>query len=311
MEPVCGTPLMRKSQSLPRIPGAKRQTFPKIRVVPLHDANHIALREKRLGIQLTEKPRKLTPEEVFAEIDQMFAKQSFTREEDLQEDFQERKLSLDRNLTFALESTKRSKEAGAMLQNDVPEPKPPEPELPPTELFQTLDDLTAVESPSRSSKTTEGLEQCAEQLATLIEKVAHIDGVLQRDIESTEVIVSEVEDTPAEVVAKNPGPALLAAREAPTLFKELDSHIPRSKLKAYDVLLRAGAVEVHRYVEENMNSALSRRDEGCQWVSKVLNRKDRNPPGHSSWCKRALQKLEGEREDRRIQFGLGPDNPFG
>ena len=28
------------------------------------------------------------------------------------------------------------------------------------------------------------------------------------------VIVSEVEDTPAEVVAKNPGPALLAAREA-------------------------------------------------------------------------------------------------
>lgn len=39
---------------------------------------HVPLRGKqtgaqslRLGIQLTEKPRKLTPEEVFAEIDQM------------------------------------------------------------------------------------------------------------------------------------------------------------------------------------------------------------------------------------------------
>lgn len=60
-----------------------------------------------------------------------------------------------------------------------------------------------------------------------------------------------------------------------------------------------------------MNSALARRDEGTQWVSKVLNRKDRNPAGHSAWCKRALQKLESDREERRIQFGLGSDNPFG
>eukprot|EP00435_Cladocopium_sp_Y103_P023472 s813_g5.t1 len=72
---------MHKSQSLPRIPGAKRQHFPKIRVVPLNDANHIALPlgtgtavipdSWRLGIQLTEKPRKKTPDEVFAEIDEM------------------------------------------------------------------------------------------------------------------------------------------------------------------------------------------------------------------------------------------------
>ena len=59
---------------------------------------------------------------------------------------------------------------------------------------------------SRTSRTTEGLDLCgvpqgatsslvgpfakrvsgADQLSTLIEKVAHIDGVLQRDIESTE-----------------------------------------------------------------------------------------------------------------------------
>lgn len=224
---------------------------------------------------------------------------------------QEKKISLDQHFSTALEAARRTAETASMLQNDVPEPKPPEPELPAVELFQTLDDLSGIDSPSRSSKATEGLELCAEQLSSLIEKVAHTDGVLQRDIESSEVLISEVEETPQEVVAKNPGPALLAAREAPKLFKEIDSRIPRSKLKAYDVLLRAGAVEVHRYVEDNMNSALARRDEGVQWVSKVLTRKDRNPAGHSMWCKRALQKLESEREDRRIQFGLGSDNPFG
>lgn len=299
---------MQKSQSLPRIPGAKRQHFPKIRVVALNDAKHIALREQRLGIQLTEKPRKKTPEEVLAEIDEMFLKQTLASQDVF---LQEKKISLDQHFSTALEAARRTAETASMLQNDVPEPKPPEPELPAVELFQTLDDLSGIDSPSRSSKATEGLELCAEQLSTLIEKVAHTDGVLQRDIESSEVLISEVEETPQEVVAKNPGPALLAAREAPKLFKEIDSGIPRSKLKAYDVLLRAGAVEVHRYVEDNMNSALARRDEGVQWVSKVLTRKDRNPAGHSMWCKRALQKLESEREDRRIQFGLGSDNPFG
>ena len=42
--------------------------------------------------------------------------------------------------------------------------------------------------------------------------MAHLDGVLQADLESSEVF-SEVEETPAEAVAKNPGPALMAARE--------------------------------------------------------------------------------------------------
>lgn len=72
---------MQKSQSLPRIPGAKRQHFPKIRVVALNDAKHIALREQRLGIQLTEKPRKKTPEEVLAEIDEMFLKQTLASQD--------------------------------------------------------------------------------------------------------------------------------------------------------------------------------------------------------------------------------------
>ena len=42
------------------------------------------------------------------------------------------------------------------------------------------------------------------------------------------VIVSEVEDTPAEVVAKNPGPALLAAREAVVggRLQSSDPHFP-------------------------------------------------------------------------------------
>eukprot|EP00435_Cladocopium_sp_Y103_P026819 s813_g6.t1 len=180
---------------------------------------------------------------------------------------EEKKLHLDQHLSTALEAARRTAETASMLQNDVPEPKPPEPELPAVELFQTLDDLSGIDSPSRSSKATEGLELCAEQLSTLIEKVAHTDGVLQRDIESSEVLISEVEETPKEVVAKNPGPALLAAREAPKLFKELDSRIPRSKLKAYDVLLRAGAVEVHRYVEETSRATVSSGlfDRGRAW----------------------------------------------
>lgn len=43
------------------------------------------------------------------------------------------------------------------------------------------------------------------------------------------VIVSEVEDTPAEVVAKNPGPALLAAREAVVGGQGLRSSDPHFK----------------------------------------------------------------------------------
>ncbi|CAK9079908.1 unnamed protein product [Durusdinium trenchii] len=221
----------------------------------------------------------------------------------------EKQFRLERNLTTALELAHRTAEAAAMLQNDVPEPQPPEEPLPPEELFQTLDDLSMVESPSRSSKTVEELDLCADTMSRLIEKVAHIDGVLQAEIESDEVNL-DIQETPAEAVAKNPGPALMAAREVPTLFKELDGHLPRSKLKAYDVLLRAGAVEIHRYVEEQMHGALDRRDDGLQWAQKVLNKKDRNPAGHSQWCKRALQKLGGEREDRRILFGLGADGVF-
>lgn len=296
---------MQKSQSLPRLPGPQRQHFPKIHVVPLRHPQQLALREKRLGIQLTKKERKKTPEEVFAEIDELFAKKAYADKEVMEE----KQFRLERNLTTALELAHRTAEAAAMLQNDVPEPQPPEEPLPPEELFQTLDDLSMVESPSRSSKTVEELDLCADTMSRLIEKVAHIDGVLQAEIESDEVNL-DIQETPAEAVAKNPGPALMAAREVPTLFKELDGHLPRSKLKAYDVLLRAGAVEIHRYVEEQMHGALDRRDDGLQWAQKVLNKKDRNPAGHSQWCKRALQKLGGEREDRRILFGLGADGVF-
>ncbi|CAJ1336572.1 unnamed protein product [Effrenium voratum] len=140
-------------------------------------------------------------------------------------------------------------------------------------------------------------------------QVAHIDGVLQRDVEASEAravrsVPELVEETPAEVVARDPGPALLAAREASSLFGEIDTVLPRSKLKAYEMLMRTGAVDVHRFVEENMQGALNRGDEGVAWVQKVLSRKDRNP-GQANWTKKALSHLEQEKADRRVALGLG------
>mmetsp|Transcript_22594 Transcript_22594/g.42581 ORF Transcript_22594/g.42581 Transcript_22594/m.42581 type:complete len:292 (-) Transcript_22594:67-942(-) len=288
---------MQKSRSLPRLEGP--QKFPKIRVVHHLDPAHIALREKRLGMRLVERkdtgPK--TPAEVFAAIDDMWTQR--TRSGTVQE----RRDLLAQYMASTLDVAERGKETGTQMQQEVPQPVITIPSDP-AEVFQSLDTYATNSSPRT---TVEALDECSLQMAQLLEEVAKTDGVLQRDLdvlEDGQVDEKVVEETPAEVVARDPGPALLAARQVPSLFREIDAHLPRSKRRAYETLRSAGAVDIHRYIEENFEGALERRDDGVQWAHKVLFRKDRHP-GQATWTRKALQMLDAEREERRLGLGLG------
>ncbi|CAE7509947.1 Prpf4b [Symbiodinium microadriaticum] len=302
LEEFCprGAMSMQKSRSLPRLPGPGQQKFPRIRVVHRLDPAHIALREQRLGIQLTEKKetRPRTPSVVFGEIEEMLAQEKISWSS------KERRVLLADQMANTLDVASRGAKAAAKLNQPAPEVEiviPKEPE----EVFENLDSFVPDSVPR---KLAEALDECSVSMGNLLEEVAKTDSMLQRDLESEFWQEDEkvVEETPAEVVARDPGPALLAAREVPALFKDIEAHLPRSKRKAYETLRSAGAVDLHRYLEENFEGALERRDDGMQWVHRVMHRKDR-VPGQSVWTKKAprLQLLDSERFERRLELGLG------
>ena len=64
-------------------------------------------------------------------------------------------------------------------------------------------------------------------------------------------------------------------------FSGKKSEDPEPVGSMHSMYTKHGGVHSTALRQENMNSALSRRDEGCQWVSKVLNRKE-------SWGKLGL-----------------------
>ncbi|OLP95145.1 Retrovirus-related Pol polyprotein from transposon TNT 1-94 [Symbiodinium microadriaticum] len=84
--------------------------------------------------------------------------------------------------------------------------------------------------------------------------------------------------------------------EVPALFKDIEAHLPRSKLRS--------AVDLHRYLEENFEGALERRDDGMRWVHRVMHRKDR-VPGQSVWTKKAprftVEQQQQQRQQRQQQ----------
>eukprot|EP00439_Symbiodinium_sp_Y106_P014517 s3681_g2.t1 len=249
LEEFCprGAMSMQKSRSLPRLPCAGESRGTLTPVV--------------LGIQLTEKKetRPRTPSVVFGEIEEMLAQEKISWSS------KERRVLLADQMANTLDSllrkgrsmsklqlsarqdvASRGAKAAAKLNQPAPQVEiviPKEPEV----IFENLDSFVPdsagshvemVDAGAIRRKLAEALDECSVNMANLLEEVAKTDSMLQRDLESEfwqDPLLSETEDekvveeTPAEVVARDPGPALLAAREVPALFKDIEAHLPRSK----------------------------------------------------------------------------------
>eukprot|EP00931_Biecheleriopsis_adriatica_P061295 TRINITY_DN36851_c0_g1_i2.p1 TRINITY_DN36851_c0_g1~~TRINITY_DN36851_c0_g1_i2.p1 ORF type:complete len:345 (-),score=62.39 TRINITY_DN36851_c0_g1_i2:58-1038(-) len=287
---------------------------PKYKVVPLHDAAHIALREERLKIQLTKHPEPLKygskdPGGLFAELDQLLDSDlRSSLEGRAQDKVTNRQARIEEDMREFADLAKRAGDHATFIANDVPLEPPRDPDLPPHELYERLDRMASGETPF-SRKSNQELDERLEELKKLREKTTHTIDVLDADLEAinqqlAEAVAQEPQETPAEFVQRNPGPALKAAYASGTLFTDIDGCIPKSKKKAREMLMRTGVLEVHKYVEDNLNMALDRKDAGKATVQKVLKNRDQVANSHVAWSQRTFSALKSEIQQRRAALAL-------